>query len=368
MSKTVFVIGAGASKEANLPTGEELKGNISSLLDIRFDYQQVSGDYLITDAIKLYVHNLDKQSIDSNSFFNASRSISSALPLAISIDNYIDAHRDDDKVALCGKLAIVRSILAAEKQSLLFFNKFNNSPKIDLEPLENSWYLPFFQLLTESCKIDELGVRFQSIALIVFNYDRCIEHFLINALKIYYGVTDIQAAELVKKIDIYHPYGSVGTLPLLGTINSTEFGAEPDAQKLLNLANEIKTFTEGTDPDSSEIVAIHEHMKKTKKIIFIGFSFHKLNMKLISPKFEDTSKHIGSIALHVQKKFGGIHCYATTYGISESDQKVVNMQINGLFNNAVSYSAGVRQERITKNMSNKTCKDFFSEYWRSLSF
>lgn len=49
MSKTVFVIGAGASKEANLPTGEELKSSISSFLDIRFEYNtQIKGDYLIT--------------------------------------------------------------------------------------------------------------------------------------------------------------------------------------------------------------------------------------------------------------------------------------------------------------------------------
>ncbi len=43
--KTVFVIGAGASKEANLPTGIELKDKISALLDIRFDWHdQKSGD------------------------------------------------------------------------------------------------------------------------------------------------------------------------------------------------------------------------------------------------------------------------------------------------------------------------------------
>jgi hypothetical protein len=30
--KTVFVIGAGASKEANLPTGSELKVQIANLL------------------------------------------------------------------------------------------------------------------------------------------------------------------------------------------------------------------------------------------------------------------------------------------------------------------------------------------------
>lgn len=50
---TVFVIGAGASKEANLPTGYELKNIISDLLDMRFDWdKQTSGDNLIKEAIE----------------------------------------------------------------------------------------------------------------------------------------------------------------------------------------------------------------------------------------------------------------------------------------------------------------------------
>lgn len=54
--KTVFVIGAGASKEANLPTGFELKENISALLNITFDWNdQKSGDYGICQALRRYV-------------------------------------------------------------------------------------------------------------------------------------------------------------------------------------------------------------------------------------------------------------------------------------------------------------------------
>jgi hypothetical protein len=114
---TVFVIGAGASKEANLPTGYELKSKISKLLDIRFShgYQQTSGDYVITDALRRLVLNSDGRSGDINPYLHEAWHIRDALPQAISIDNFIDAHRDNDKIALCGKLAIVRSILDAEK-------------------------------------------------------------------------------------------------------------------------------------------------------------------------------------------------------------------------------------------------------------
>ena len=53
-NKTVYVVGAGASYEANLPTGNELKDEIASLLKIKFDFNtQVSGDYDIQQALDI---------------------------------------------------------------------------------------------------------------------------------------------------------------------------------------------------------------------------------------------------------------------------------------------------------------------------
>lgn len=53
--KTLIVVGAGASKEVNLPTGYKLKHRISSILDIRFEdgNRQISGDHVVYDAIRL---------------------------------------------------------------------------------------------------------------------------------------------------------------------------------------------------------------------------------------------------------------------------------------------------------------------------
>ncbi|MCP4585501.1 hypothetical protein, partial [Pseudoalteromonas sp.] len=117
---TVFVIGAGASKEANLPTGRELKDKISRLLDIRFDYrQQKHGDYLVVNALRELVKGEDGRSDDINPYIHEAWHIRDALPQAISIDNFIDSQRGNEKIAICGKLAIVRSILEAEKNSIL---------------------------------------------------------------------------------------------------------------------------------------------------------------------------------------------------------------------------------------------------------
>lgn len=42
------------------------------------------------------------------------------MPQSISIDNFIDSHKGDKEIELCGKLAIVRAVLEAEAKSDAF--------------------------------------------------------------------------------------------------------------------------------------------------------------------------------------------------------------------------------------------------------
>jgi hypothetical protein len=348
-NNTVYVIGAGASKEANLPTSDELKSKISGLLDIRFDWdKQKSGDYVILDALHILVRGADGRKGDVNPYLREAHNIRKALPQAISIDHFIDSHRGNDKIALCGKLAIVRSILEAEQRSLLYFERSRVDANIRFPLLEKTWYIRFFRLLTENCEKSDIEERFKSVALIIFNYDRCIEHFLYCALQNYYDLSWDEAAKLIKNISVYHPYGNVGTLPWANQDGAMEFGAEPTPQQLLELSRKIKTFTEGTNPKASEILEIRRHMNIANRLVFLGFAFHKLNMQLITPEppaKDDT------------KKFD-VKCFATTYEISDSDKEVIAQQIRQL------YRGGVNE----LSMANSSCGDFFKEYWRSLAF
>jgi hypothetical protein len=346
---TVFVIGAGASKEANLPTGYELKSTISSLLDIQFDSfgtKQKSGDYTIIAALRLLANQLDGNKTHIiNSYLHEAWHIRDALPQAISIDNFIDTQRDNDKIALCGKLAIVRSILKAEEKSMLYFERQRADSTINFRALEGTWYTPFFQFLTQNCSKNDLKERFKSITLIIFNYDRCIEHFIYYALQNYYKLPETEAADLVKNINIYHPYGDVGTLPWINQLG-VEFGMEPRPEGLLVQSSKIKTFAEGTNPDSSEILEIHKHMGMANRLVFMGFAFHPLNMQLIAPE-----KH------NIGNKLK-IECFATAKNISDSDKEVIKKQIDDMYPG----------NKKTVRMSNLKCSEFFKEYGRSLAF
>ncbi len=343
-SNSVFIIGAGASKEAKLPTGEELKSEISKLLDIKFELSNrlKSGDHLITSALRTYVRLPDGRNGNINLLMQEAVHISEALPLAISIDNFIDSHKENAEIALCGKLAIVRAILKAENESLLFFNNRQEST-IDFNSLYGTWYLAFFQLLTENCDKEEIKNKLKSITLIIFNYDRCVEHYLYFSLMKYYKITADETLEILNCLHIYHPYGSVGKLPFYKSGITMGFGQEPNESQLLELAKSIKTFTEGTDPESSEIISIRNQMTIAQNLVFVGFAFHKLNMKLIAPE-------------KIQPRTSRPECYATAFDISESDKLVIGGQINQL------YGLG-----INTKMANKTCNDFFVEFWRSLS-
>lgn len=343
--KTVYVIGAGASAEVGLPTGEELKERISELFDMRFGGFGTleSGDDKILEALKLHVIKTTGNKKNLQSFVDTARHIRDGLPLAISIDNFIDTHRDNEKIALCGKLAIVCSILEAENKSDLNFDRLKANANINFNSIADTWYISFFKLLTENCKKNELCDRFKDITLIVFNYDRCIEHFLYNALQLYYGIDESEAAELVKSINIFHPYGSVGTLPWLHKDGNIEFGSSLKLKKLLELAQEIKTFTEGTDPKSSEIDEIKLYMAEAQKLVFLGFAFHKLNMQLIKPE-------IGRLT----------NCFATTYGVSIWDERIIESQIGELY----SYCSS----SFNVKTNNSTCGAFFKKFSKSLSF
>jgi len=343
--KLVLVIGAGASSELGLPVGSELKAKIAELLDIRFDNKQISGDYEIAEALRVALRQSSVARPDINGYLGAAWAIRDAMPQAISIDHFIDSRRGDEKTELCGKLAIVRSILHAEQRSTIHLNPRNRS-KINYAYTETSWLNPFMRLLTENCQSSDLKDRLNSVAFIIFNYDRCIEHYMYHWLQTYYGLSEAAASELLAGISIYHPYGSIGALPWQARGGSVGFGEEIERERLLESAKRIKTFTEGTDPTSSEITEIRQTVAAARNLLFLGFAFHKLNMQLL--------KLDGK-----RQPFHGIsRVFATAKGISNFDVDDIASEISDM---------RACKRDLIQIRNDLTCHDVFYEYARSIS-
>ena len=264
-------------------------------------------------------------------------------------DHFIDSHKENEKIELCGKLAIVRSILQAEQSSKLSLNRPNtyNDNTLNFIPLEDTWFNVFWQRISENCQAEGLEERLSLIVLIVFNYDRCIEHFLIHAIQNYYGMSADNAASLVNTMKIYHPYGKVGSLPWTNGAAQMEFGGEPSAQHLMRLAEQIKTFTEGTNPEASDILEIRRQVATADTLVFLGFAYHQQNLELL--------KHPDNLG---NNKRSVVNCYGTTVGISGADLDAIAAEIEEFCNAAM-----FRNEN-----RDLTCRELFNTYRRTLSF
>lgn len=345
-SRVLFVVGAGASKEVNLPTGNELKTIISHMVNFKLDTWSSNlelGDKDLFNAIRHKVQN-DFVNLDYRQFASIGREMAYAMPLAPSIDNYLDAHRDKD-IELVGKLAITLSILQAEAKSKLFFDWRSSSSYMKFENLNKTWYSEFIRILIENVTRDSLDSVFSNIKFIVFNYDRCIEHFLKFALKAYYSIDDYHAEELVKKLVILRPYGRVSPLEWeeFGGIRFGEYNNNP--AELLKCSENIKTFTEQVR-DEDALRSIHHAIVNSDIAVFLGFGFHKLNIDLLNPNTDTTSVRT---------------VFASSLGLSRTSKEIIKEELEKIFNKA---GNNVQRYEIDGDY---TCASLFYEHSRLIA-
>lgn len=276
MSKRqVYILGAGASVDVRLPIGNELTTSIKKVLDFKYDGHTISrGDDLLRSA-------LSSAQREHNDWLAASKLIVNGMPLAPSIDNFVDVHKNNPAISFCAKVAITRCILAAEARSSIYVDPSNTFNTIDFENNKSIWHTLFFRIITMYATVDDLATRLGEIAIVIFNYDRCFEHFLFHAVKTYYKISDSRAAEIISHLEIYHAYGQVGELPFNGKANPVGYGEQVGPHRILEISKQIRTFTESVSEESFEVRMLRERVINAKSLIFLGFAFHPLNVKLL---------------------------------------------------------------------------------------
>jgi hypothetical protein len=341
--RTLFIVGAGASTEVDLPTGPKLAESIGKMMDIRFEMMNRP---IGTGDMDLYNQLTQMMRSNVHEYQQAAWLIRDGIGLARSIDDFLDLHRSDNFVNVYGKAAIVKSVLLAERASKLYLKR-EDSPNldIDLTKIGNTWYVRLIQMLSSGISREQVGTIFDSVSFIVFNYDRCIEYFLQKALQRLYSMSEADAAAILAKLTIIHPYGKVGELYTPAIRDGVPFGG---GGRLLELSRQIRTYTEQIE-DEKELRAIHAELSKAEKIIFLGFAYHDQNLKLLKPKEPLSPKKI----------------YGTAYKLSQSDVEVVDKQLIGFFQKDVAgvYLASGTNPDLRNNL---TCAGLFDDYARSL--
>jgi hypothetical protein len=344
--KTVFVLGAGTSFEIGFPVGNGLRDRMIGLLDIAYDgWEQQTGDRAIVEAVKRHCRTPEGRQGDINPYLHAGWQIRDGMPLAISIDNFLEAHSGDKYVELMGKLGIARAILECESASPLAIHQ--NRRRIDTSSLSSTWYGGFARALTEGVSKSSLDKIFDNLTVITFNYDRSVEQFLAHALAIYYQEPLERTQALVARAEIFHPYGTVGRLPWQrGEGASVPYGGGGD---LLGVIPQIKTFTESLGGEAP-VAQMHEALRAADQIIFLGFAYHRQNLQLLKPP--------GGIPHHFMRVLG------TSLGISGSDLEIIRRELAKLLEYQTAdgplYNENFRSEAMT-------CAEFMSANHRTIT-
>jgi hypothetical protein len=340
-ASTLFVIGAGASAEVDLPVGRKLLEEIVKLVDFRFDIgRQLSGDAHLLEALRIAVRSRGEDKV--NPYTEAAGQLVASARQALSIDNVIDA-LEDERVELVGKLGIVRAIHEAEQQSRVQTGEQGRFNSPYLSRFAGTWFDSLTKLLTENIRKSEVDRIFENLQVINFNYDRCLEHYLPFSLASYYGLELQQTQDLVSKLVMHRPYGIAGKLPWQpGERPAVPFGGG-GTQQTVEAASQIRTFTEQVE-EGDELIRIRAAIGSAERIVFLGFAFHRQNVKLLAVKAAFNAEVL-----------------ATVYEVSKSDQAVIYDELETAFE----LDIAVNERKI--ELAEVSCAKLFTDYWRTLT-
>ena len=331
--RNLVIVGAGASFEFGLPIGSELKRQISSLVSFRQDNlgHIAGGNTVVRRAIQ---NMAAKKLLDIRDAYSACVQISKNMSTAHSIDSFIASHRENTALAVVAKMAIVCSILLAERRSTLYVSPDNTYNELNFGKIEDTWLAKYARMLITGRSLEEFLAALSQVTFLTFNYDRCIEHYFEWLVKVHYGAEKIALSDALL---VHHVYGSVGELSAEGH-GATPFGTEPDEHTIIRNFDKISTFHEEIqEGDVREV--IDSALNPGGLLIFLGFAFLPMNMRF----FEISEVELDRIV-------------ATSKGQSPDDIKFLKNEFRVLFPNGPEIL-----------FDSERCADLFDYYYRYLT-
>jgi hypothetical protein len=344
--KTLFVVGAGASVEFGLPTGDKLKAEVIKILKVRNDFAVTERDIVlhnrIPKAIQSFVSSLPTSSGRSHGedIEIAQRIIAQGIDIATSIDSFLATHADNPYVIACGKVAIAEAILGAERESPLRRASFDDIKGFAIDEVSNSWAFNLLRVAFEGHTPHTADQIFKNVSFIVFNYDRCVELAIYIGLRKYFNISHDRAYGIVNSIEILHPYGTVGGLTWQAISSGSDFRCTVSTLELPVRAMKIRTLADGTK-DANLVERLRVAVRTSEQAFFIGFGFHKQNIDLLNQ----------SGAAQISRVYG------TAFNVTETNADVYSSQIKS----ALSGNNGLLPHAVTLHQDMKSC-DLINEY------
>jgi len=275
-TKTLFILGAGASKPFGYPTGVELHDLICSHRNIGIITEALTP---VNEAKATYEGYVEKF---INEFSKSS---------VYSIDLFLEQRTEFMDI---GKMAIATYLIQCERDERL-------------RQIDGNWYMYLFDRLKSS--FDDFEKN--AIAFITFNYDRSLEQFSFEALRNRFGKSHFECSQKLKNIKMLHLYGQLDPLPWqsendngFSYVNNLFIPRIKNAQVNLKLINDERHIEE-----SKEFNQAFELIQWAEHIYFLGFSFdetnlRRLNIQLMKGKYIiGTSLDLESTKVTWTKKF-----------------------------------------------------------------
>jgi hypothetical protein len=196
-----------------------------------------------------------------------------------SIDQFIDEWQDVPELPRIGKLSIAYLILKAERETGLAGARLekhdpslppmiNNAANI-LRGLQGSWLAEVAARVNPDARRRDIEAAFRGVAFVTFNYDRCIEQYLLMRFISTVGRSVADAKAALSRIPILHVYGSLGAAVPYGGPDTFIHAATKD----------LRTYTEEVHSDHGE--AIRDIIASADKIVFLGCAYHRQNMSAL---------------------------------------------------------------------------------------
>jgi hypothetical protein len=252
-----FIIGAGASKTYNFPTGNELIVLLRETISDRYG-----------DTTKQFLKsNLGISNKTLNYFIEKCNSS------MFSIDRFLSSHPDSNEILNLGKFLITKTLLLKQHEFI----------SVQDQKRDGAWieYLLSKLYVQANYKIDEF-IK-QQVYFVTFNYDMLLELYIWKFIYTNTNLTKDEAQEQANKIfktRIVHIHGQIAKS------NYSEIGVHASNDVALLNMNGIQILTETSSQDVLQ--SANDMISKSVEINFLGFGYLFDNLdKLEIPKLRD---------------------------------------------------------------------------------
>jgi hypothetical protein len=272
--KSVFVLGAGASKPYGFPIGWELVEKVVG----QFGKNEPNREILLQhggfaeDLLDEFLRVLDGSG-----------------------QNSVDAFLENQPRFLdIGKAAMSIVLISCEKTEQLYRQR----------DVTQNW-LRYLLANMRGSGFDDFHKN--AVSFVTFNYDRSLEHFLCRTLADTFSKTDTESGEVIKRIPIVHVHGRLGYLPWQNA-RGRPFDTAISADVLKMCISEIRVVHEATGPEYEEAKQL---LTDAERVYFLGVGYSNTNLGRLGVKTLADNKAASTGVGLVQREFQNI---STEYG------------------------------------------------------